>query len=186
MSEQEKLERITKIVTEFAAGLYRDRSWQIEQMRLGVQVPHATGEQLLQSGEAQEWLHMAKAAVGLVERTGDSASYVYEICQSLAEWLFSFPDIAAYPGDNMRWWWSNTEMGALHAQAMLWLKGDELIALAQAAELCDRPSVQSISQAVKRGTLTGYIDPLANERQGRTLISRAEFEDWRRGRGWEG
>lgn len=186
MSEQEKLERITRIVSEFAARFYRDRAWQIEQMLLGVQVPPATVDQLMGSGEAQEWLHMAKAAVGLVERDDISVGYVYEICQSLAEWLFSFPDISSYPSDNMRWWWSNTEMGALHAQAMLWLKGDELITLTTAVELADKPSVQTISQAVKRGTLASYIDPLANERQGRTLISRSEFEEWRRKRGWSG
>lgn len=62
---------------------------------------------------------------------------------------------------------------------------DDLITLAEAATLCDQPSIQSISQAVARGTLTRYANPAADLRQGRTLISRSEFEAWRRSRGWE-
>lgn len=63
---------------------------------------------------------------------------------------------------------------------------DDLITLAEASALADCPSINSISGAMSRGTLTTYANPDAPQRQGRRLVSRAEFIAWRRERGWEG
>lgn len=169
-------DRIKEIVGEFAQELYRSRVWQIEQMRIGAKVepPYATAEQLLQSGEAQEWVIMARAALGELENIEDNRLYVYEICQGLAEWLFAVPGSGTY-GIPASWW--ETEMGALHMAALVWAQGDELITQAAAAEL-KGVSVQAINNAIRDGRLRGYQNPdAANPRKGGTLVSKKEIEE---------
>ncbi len=63
---------------------------------------------------------------------------------------------------------------------------DDLITLAEAAALADNPTISSIAGAMARGTLTTHTNPDAPQRQGRRLVSRAEFLAWRRERGWDG
>lgn len=53
-------------------------------------------------------------------------------------------------------------------------RGIELVTIAEAARLRGI-TVQAISGALNRGALTTYMDPEANERQGRRLVDRAEL-----------
>ena len=73
------------------------------------------------------------------------------------------------------WWFCTTALGQMVSRALLQIKGDELITLAEAAEMRG-VSVPAISRAVQNGRLTRYVDPDAPKRQGRTLVSRAEVE----------
>lgn len=163
-------EKLKQTVGEFAAAVYQSRRWQIEQMLLGAQVPHATPDQLLNSGEAQEWLVMARAGSGLIEWTDERAGYVYEICQSLAEWMFALPDHSAYHIPDV---WKDTTMGRLWWKAFLWAQKDELITIAEAAALAG-VSVAAISQSKK---LEFFIDPDADKRQGKRLVRRKQVEE---------
>jgi len=162
--------KLKQIVGEFAAAMYQSRKWQIEQMLLGAQVPHATTEQLLNSGEAQEWLIMARAGAGLMEWTETRAGYVYEICQGLAEWLFALPDHSAYHIPDA---WKDTTMGQLWWRAFLWSQNDELITISEAAALAG-VTVAAIGQSKK---LDFFVDPDANERQGKRLVRKKQVQE---------
>jgi len=167
-------------VANFAQALWESRSWQLSRMLAGAdvnlllmdkgaRVPFRE-EWLTMGMEPQEWLFMARAGLGLVEPASENRAYVREIVQSLAEWLFAIPGEASY---EIPLAWYETPMGALWAAALIWVEGDELITLKEAAELA-RVSVQAISTRVSRGTLTAYINPLAPRHQGRRLVRKQE------------
>lgn len=105
--------------------------------------------------EPQEWLTLARYGAGLAP--DEDPGEMYEICQSMAEWLFSIPGASSYtiPSE-----WYDTPMGALWGMAFAKVQGDELITIAQAAELA-QISMQAISARIDRGTLTSYTDPSA-------------------------
>ena len=117
--------------------------------------------------EPQEWLTMALYGAGLLDADADE---MREICQSLAEWLFAIPGSSAYsiPAE-----WGDTEMGALWWAALIRTEGDELITLAQAAELSGI-SLKTLASRVDRGTLRSFTDPAAPNRQGRRLVRRSD------------
>lgn len=182
MTENEKAARVVEVVGHFATEFWRSREWQLGQILIeaqlalsppAVSVPVAPGEWFSRSMEPQEWLTMARAAVGLVPATDDNRGYVREICQSLAEWLFVIPGgslMYSIPAE-----WYETEMGALWAAALIWCEGDELITLAEAAAISGVP-VKTLSSRADRGKLRTFIDPLAPPRQGRRLVSRRSVE----------
>ncbi len=174
MTHEEKLSQIERIVKEFATALYASRKWQIEQMLLAATVPYATDDMLIKSGEAQEWLYMAKAAIGLIDRNEETAGYVQEICQGLAEWLFSIPG-GTY-SYNIPENWSDTPMGALWWSALLWVQGDGLATIAEAAK-AEGVTIQAISNRIDRGTLKSFTDPLASTRQGKRLVRLSDLAD---------
>jgi hypothetical protein len=68
---------------------------------------------------------------------------------------------------------SGTVVNAI-LSARAWID-DDLITVKEAAHLVDK-SIQSVSNMVARGTLTGYDNDKAPKRQGGTLVSRAELE----------
>jgi len=180
MTREQKEQYARETVANFAQGLWESRSWQLSQMLPGADVNSLLmdkgvsapfREQWLERGmEPQEWLFMARAALGLVEPMDNNRSYVREIVQSLAEWLFAIPGEASYeiPAS-----WYETPMGALWAAALIWTEGDELITLKEAADLAG-VSLPAISARVSRGTLTAYINPLAPRHQGRRLVRKQE------------
>ena len=86
----------------------------------------------------------------------------------MAEWFFSLPTSYRYDTPD---WWGDTELGALWWQAVIRIKGDELITISQAAELAG-VTVQAISQRIERGKLDAFTDPFAPERQGRRKVRR--------------
>ena len=101
----------------------------------------------------------------------EDAGEMREICQSFAEWLFAIPGSYQYEIPDG---WANTDMGALWWQALLRTQGDDLVTIAQAAEIAG-VTVQAMSQRVTRGKIRSFIDPLAGRHQGRRLVRRSDI-----------
>ena len=161
-----------QIIRQFLDAFWQDRCWQIEQTVLGAQItPRHPGETLYQSGLAINLRDMARAATGDMPRNEVTVSEVRDVCQQLAEWLFAAPGTAYtyhIPDD-----FADSDIGALWWQALLWCEGDELVTIAEAARLAG-VSEQAISQRIQRGSLRGYTDPNAPERQGRKRVRRSD------------
>ena len=183
MTNEQKEQYARETVAQFSQALWQSRSWQLSQM-----LPDADVNSLLMAKERkvpfreewlsmgmepQEWLTLARAGLGLVEPTGDNRAYVREICQGLAEWLFAVP--GGYSAYEIPASWYETPMGALWAAALIWVEGDELITIKEAAELAG-VRTQTISTRVSRGTLTGYVNPLAPRHQGRRMVRKGDVE----------
>jgi hypothetical protein len=115
---------------------------------------------------------IARAAAGEREHSDFSDGELMECIQTVMELLFASPVSGTYTIPSEFW---GTQLGGMVARAQLWLRHDELITIADAAELRG-VSVQAISQAVDGGRLTAYIDPDATQRQGRRLVSKSEVE----------
>lgn len=155
-------DRILHQAGQFVPGLDMRLSEAIDQ-------PPLTPDNIIErTMEPQEWLMLARYGAGLSDA---EPGYIYEICQSLAEWLFGIPDESTYTIPDG---WYETPLGALWGAAFVRLQGDQLITLAEAAKLAGI-SVQALSARVTRGTLRGYVDPLAPERQGRRLVRRSDI-----------
>ncbi len=173
MNETEVREIVRVFVNEF----WSDRIRQIGQMvpgadmELSAKLPHEAWENPFPwMMEAQEWLDMARYAAGLLPNADPGE--MYEICQSMAEWLFSIPGSSAYSIPDE---WYDTPMGALWAMAFAKTQGDELITLTEAAEIAG-VTVQAIAGRIDRG-LRAYIDPTApNPQKGRRLVRRSDVE----------
>ena len=187
MTPAEKTDYARATVAAFAADFWRDRAWQLSQMlpfadptSLLLDAHHhvPNGDEWLTHGlEPQQWLLMARAGLGLVTLPPDPEDAellrgeIYEVCQALAEWLFSIPGQAFYsiPTD-----WAEHPLGQLWHLAMIWIAGDQLITVAEAAKLAG-VTTQAISGRITRGTLKAYIDPNAPQQQGRRLIRRSDL-----------
>ncbi len=115
---------------------------------------------------------IARCADGQIT-DGDALAVVYEGIQGLMEMLFAVPGQGSAYEIPDRFW--ESELGQLVATAMLRIRGDELITIAEAAEIRG-VSVQAMSQAIAAGRLRAYHDPSAPRRQGRRLVSRQEVE----------
>ena len=172
MTENEKLQQIKDTVARFAEHYWHQHLvWQVSQMVLLSRITrqdqeiYPSGDDLINSGEAAEWLTMGKAAVGLIPDTDENKLYVHEICQGVAEWLFSIPGSYTYEIPEHFY---QTPFGSLWAAALIWASGDELITIQEAAELAGI-TVQAVSQSKK---IKFYVNPLAPERQGRRLVSK--------------
>ncbi len=166
---------ITRIVREFTFRYIQDKLlWLLGQIVPGadevpavraalVALASGSPDALSYTMEPQEWLTMALYGAGAIDA---DAGEMQEICQGMAEWLFALPHHSNYDIPAV---WVETEMGALWWQAAIRAQGDELITIAEAAELAG-VTTQAMSQRVVRGKLKGYTNPLANERQGRQLV----------------
>lgn len=174
-----------RVVADFATEFWNDRAWQISQMlpiadlthllmQANIRIPH--GEEWLTRGmEPQQWLLMARVGLGLVNRPSGEAvealkGEVYEICQGLAEWLFCPPGASTYTVPKG---WLHP-MGELWHLAMIFVSGDDLITITEAAKLAGI-STQAVHGRIARGTITAYIDPNAPAHQGRRLVRRKDF-----------
>lgn len=174
MTNDEKNARITNIVAEFAVAYWRELCRQAGQFVPGTDTKmepatYLTPENIFQyTMEPQEWLTMARYGAGLIDA---DPAYIYEICQGVAEWLFAIPGSASYTTPDS---FSETPFGALWAAAFVRVQGDELITIAEAAQLAG-VTVQAISGRVDRGTLEAYTDPFSdNPRRGRRLVKRSD------------
>lgn len=172
MTENEKLEKVTQIVKEFSAAYWEELRRQVGSFVPGadMKLPHDIwiDNILERTMEPQEWLVMAKYGAGLID---EDSAYVYEICQGVAEWLFAVPGSSTYTIPDS---FSDTPFGALWAAAFVRVQGDNLITIAQAAELAG-VTVQAISSRIDRGTLKAYTDPMAtNPRSGRRLVKKSD------------
>ena len=166
----------TKIVRDFVWEFWRERTRQIGQLVPGAdmdvqaKLPSEAWENPFPyMMEAQEWLALALYGAGL---TDEDPLEMREACQSLAEWLFGIPGSSAYAIPDE---WADTAMGALWWAALVRTEGDELITIAQAAEIAG-VTVQAISGRIERGTLRSFTDPASTgSRQGRRLVRRSDL-----------
>ena len=160
-------------ILNFLRQYWEGRKWEMQESFGFYQLPLLTEEQLLTRPLADTLAEIARAAAGQIPHSEEAAGIIYEGIQGLMESLFAPRGLTtAYtiPAS-----FYDAPLGQMVARAFLWLKGDELISLAEAAELRG-VSIPAMSQAVKDGRLTRYVDPNAAKRQGRTLVSRAEVE----------
>jgi hypothetical protein len=128
-------------------------------------LPLQTEDDLLHAMIAEDLAIIAKAANGDTEHNDWNVGIVAETIEGICEDLHPFN--YATPTD----FWESS-IGQMMARANLWLQGDELITIAEAAR------IRGVTpQAISAGRLTGYIDPSAPQCQVRRLVSRAEVEN---------
>lgn len=171
----EVVERIPKeyreIIKQFVMEYFSRRRWEIEQAFLGVQVGHLLPDAIYNSALADQLAEIALAAAGQREHHEFNDGVLYECIQDLMERLFAPPGLASAYDIPERFW--DTPLGQMVARAFMWLKGDELITVAQAAKILG-VTAQAVSQMVDDNRLRRYVDPDADKRQGHTLVSREE------------
>lgn len=159
----------------FLRAYYERLKWNASQGFLITTMPILTDEALFSSPLANDLDELAHAALGEY-RNETALGVVRETIQGFVESLFVVPSgtgINYY--DIPREWW-NTPIGQMVARAQVFVRGDELITQAQAAELAG-VTIQAIGQAIAWGRLNGYTDPDAPLRQGRLLVTRKEVEE---------
>ena len=161
-------EKHKPLITEFLISYWNDRMFQIEHDFGLTSLPPLGPEELLKTPLAATLADIASAADGTYPESlrGEIADAV----QTVLEHLFSPPGQAFYqiPTD----FWSEP-FGWLLLQAHIWATGDELITVTQAAELSGK-SAPTISQAIKRGALTRYIDPNESNPQHATRVLKSQ------------
>jgi hypothetical protein len=161
-------------ILQFLRQYWEGRRWEMQES-FGFHLPPLTNEQLLLTPLAYNLAEIAQAAAGNMadDPQNIARAVVYETIQGLMEDLYAPRGLGAVyrPPESFY----NTPLGRMVSRAYLWLKRDELITLAEAAEMRG-VSIPAMSQAVKDGRLTRYVDPNAGSRQGHTLVSRAEVE----------
>jgi len=168
----EKLLPSERVIRQFIAEFWRDRHWQLTQSFAGVETnPRHPDERLLNySILAQELRDLVRAAYGEMRDSEENRGETYELCQKLAEWLFSIPGWNAYEIPD---YFAETPIGAIWWLALNWAQGQELVTLAEASKLSGVP-VSTLSSRVERGALQAFIDPRAPSRQGRTLVRKSD------------
>ena len=115
---------------------------------------------------------IARVAIGEITDEDDLA-IVYEGVQGLMELLFAPPGLGSAYTIPAGFW--DTPLGQMVALAMLRIRGDDLITMAEAAEIKEM-TVAGISRAIDDGRLRAYHDPAAPARQGRRKVSLREVE----------
>lgn len=163
-------------VREFLSQYWSGRKWELQESFGFHQLPILTNEQLLLTPLAHQLAMIARAAAGEIPDEADDLTKgtLHEGIQGLMEDLYAPRGIGTAYHIPATFW--DSPLGQMVARAYIWLKGDELITLAEAAEMRG-VTIPAMSQAVKDGRLTRYVDPNAGSRQGRTLVSRAEVEE---------
>ena len=168
-------EQYAEACTSFLALYWQGRKWEMQEGFGFHQLPILMEDDLRRTMLAESLSMIAHAAAGDFDRENEMlVGEIYEHIQDLMEYLFAPPGLSmAYSIPNSFW---ESPLGSMVARAQVWLRGDELITLKEAAEIRGI-TIQAISQAVKAGRLTRYIDPDKPERQERTLVSRKEIEE---------
>jgi hypothetical protein len=162
-------------IVNFLHHYWEGRKWEMQESFGFHQLPILSEDQLLLTPLADDLARIARAAAGETARGPEdfNVDIVYETIQGLMEDLYCPRGLTTAYDIPARFY--DTPLGQMVARAWLWLQGDELITLKEAAEIRG-VSIPAMSQAVKDGRLTRYVDPNASARQGRTLVSRAEVE----------
>ncbi len=166
-------EQYRETIKQFVMEYWSRRRWEIEQAFLGVQLPYITPEAIYESALADQLADIARAAAGECSHDEFNDGVLHECIQDLMERLFAPPGLGSAYDIPERFW--DTPLGQMIGRAIIWLRRDELITLAEAAKQRG-VTVQAISQAIDAGRLRRYVDPDAKQRQGRTLVSRADVE----------
>lgn len=161
-------------ILHFLRQYWEGRKWEMQESFGFYQLPILTDDQLLTRPLAHSLAQIARAAAGQIKEADDFVrGTIYETIQGLMEDLFAPRGLGTAHQIPATFW--DAPLGQMVARAMLWIKGDELINLKEAAKIRG-VSVPAISRAVTNGRLTRYVDPDAPQRQGRTLVSKAEVE----------
>jgi hypothetical protein len=166
-------EQYCQTVREFLSQYWEGRRWEMQESFGFYQLPILTNDQLLHTPLAHGLAMIARAAAGEISGGDLNRGTIHEGIQSLMEDLYCPRGLNRAYDIPARFY--DTPLGQMVARAWMWLQGDELITLAEAAEMRG-VTIPAMSQAVKNGRLTRYVDPNAGSRQGRTLVSRAEVE----------
>jgi hypothetical protein len=172
------MDKYNEIIRQFVIEYLNDRMFQIQNNFLimpSTDQIEAAYQNPLGTPFGQQLVEIARAASGEMkdDEEGWNRGVVYEGIQDLMEQLFAPPGLgSAYTIPSEFW---EQPLGEMVSRAMLWVQQDELITQAEAAKIRG-VSIQAISQAIQLGKLRGFKNPEANERQGRTLVSRKEIE----------
>lgn len=166
-------EQYRETIKTFVMEYFTRRRWEIEQGFLGIQVGHLMPQTVYNSVLADQLAEIALAAAGERKHDEFNDGVLQECIQDLMERLYAPPGLGSAYEIPERFW--DTPLGQMVARALVWLKGDELITLAEAARIRG-VTIPAISQAVDACRLRRYVDPDARQRQGRTLVSRSEVE----------
>jgi hypothetical protein len=114
---------------------------------------------------------IAGAASGECERA--DSDFVSDSCQAVLEALCAIPGCVTYTIPAEFW---QAPIGQMVALAFIWLEGDELITIGEAARLSGK-SISTISSRVQRGMLRSYTDPHApNPQRAGRLVRRKDIE----------
>ncbi len=153
----------------FLRSYWEERQSEIER-HIGLRdLPILEDADLLSTPLADKLARIAQAATGEVDRA--DTDLVHDSLQAVLESLFVAPELAGYtiPAD----FWQ-TPAGQMIAQAMIWLEGDELITLTEAARLSGIKLATLVARA-DRGKLRSYPDPqAANLQRGGRLVRRSD------------
>lgn len=172
------MDKYNEIIRQFVLEYFNRRKWQIEN-NFFVFLPNESTlniyKEPLSTPFGQQLVEIAHAASGLMDddEEGFNRGVVYEGIQDLAEQLFAPPGLGSAYTIPAEFW--EQPLGEMVSRAMLWVKQDQLITQAEAAKIRG-VSISAIGEAIKKGNLRSFKNPDANERQGRTLVSRKEIE----------
>src|SRR5574343_64157 len=181
-------EQYAATCTEFLAAYWEGRRWEMEQefglYNMPIAVPSIEVMEREKPADMPPAIHLAstffaaglayiaKAAAGELQRTSETADEMYAACQSLAERLFAVPGLGASYTIPEEFW--QAPIGQMVALAFIWLEGDELITISEAARLSGK-SISTISSRIKCGALRSYPDPqAANPRRAGRLVRRSD------------
>jgi len=171
ISEQSK-----QAITEFLQEWWESLRWQASQSVAGAELRPMTKEDLYGHLLGLNLQEIAAAAEGLLPDDPDTRATVYEGVQTLCEWMWArpgMPNIYSIPWDK----WSATPMGWIVLRALVWAQDDQLLTITEAARKIGR-TIDSVSQAVKRGALPAYTDPTEiNPRRSRR-VRLSEAKRW--------
>lgn len=166
-----------QIIKEFLQAWYSDLSWQVSQTVLDAGLPPLSTDQLYDQLLGLDLQVLGSAVDGALPRMPDNTDEVIGICQKLLEWMFARPGMGAEYSIPAAYW--ETPIGWLSLRAYLWAEGDELITVTEAARLLGKP-LSTVASMVKRGNLTGYVDPAEPNPRKRTRVSRNQVENLER------
>lgn len=128
-------------------------------------------DDLLRTPLADSLAEIARAAAGEREHDAFSDGVLEEAIQDVCEILFASKVASGYVIPEEFW---TTDAGAMISRARLWLYGENLITIAEAAEIAD-VTAAAISQQITKGKLRAFVDPDANIRQGRRLVDKRDL-----------
>jgi len=161
----------------FLRALWEGSKWNLQELWGIHDFPLMSEEDLLRTFMADHLADIARAATGQTETATDwDRGVLMETIQTVMESLFSHSAIA-YSYQIPAAFWEHP-VGQMVARAQIWLRGDQLITITDAAKFRSI-TTQAISNAITAGRLTAYPDPdAAHPQKEHRLVLRSEVEAW--------
>ena len=130
---------------------------------------------LYSSPLAEQLSLVAQAAGQTLDRDNlDLWSEVHDALLSILTDLFLPPGADTITYEVPEWYWE-TDIGQVLALANIWLDRDQLVTIAEAAQIEGVP-LSTIASRVNRGRLTSFPDPrAANPQKGARLVMRSDL-----------